>query len=209
MTYRTRYILTPLLALALTGAACGGSSEDPTEDAVLALSTLVVAAQQSAQRDSLPTVTAVDASRYLGLWYETYSLPQFFNTGCNCTTATYSLISEVAINVFNQCRLNSATGELNTISGLGRIEPGTGNAKLRVTFDPVELFGGDYWILALNENQPDYEYALEGAPNRGSLFILSRTRDLADSTEETLLALAESLGFDRSAVTQTNQTGCP
>lgn len=152
----------------------------------------------------LPTVPFVDPARYVGVWYEIASLPQFFSAGCQCTTATYGAIDASTISVFNECRLNSPTGTANTISGRALVTPASGNAKLEVEFVP--LFRAPYWIIALAD---DYTHALVGDPFRGSLFVLSRTRTMATATYDSLLAYAASQGFNTALVQQTPQTGCP
>ncbi|MCR9141302.1 MAG: lipocalin family protein [bacterium] len=152
----------------------------------------------------LPTVSFVDPAQYVGVWYEIASLPQFFSAGCHCTTATYGAIDSSTISVFNECRLNSASGPANTISGRALVTPGSGNSKLEVEFVP--LFRAPYWIIAL---AADYSHALVGDPFRGSLFVLSRSRTLDTGTYDSLLAYAATQGFNTANVRLTPQTGCP
>ena len=116
------------------------------------------------------TVDTVIISQYAGLWYEIGSIPQIFQTGCNCTTAEYAGISENEISVINACNLFSANGFENRIEGTATIVPNSGNAKLLVSF-----FGGagsDYWIIDL---EPDYNWAVVGSGDKQSFWILSRT----------------------------------
>jgi lipocalin len=56
------------------------------------------------------------------------------------------------IEVNNICYQGSFNGTVDSI--LGKAYPNEGNnAKLKVFFTPVELIGGNYWVIALD---PDY-----------------------------------------------------
>ncbi len=140
---------------------------------------------------SLPTVASVDLNRYAGLWYEVAHLPQQYQEGCECTTALY-LIEGDHLKVENRC-YDTGTGEYKVADGLARPEKGSRNTRLKVQFVP--LFKGDYYVLALEE---DYGYAMVGAPDRESLWILSRSAEPAAEIVKNYLNRAEELGFDTS-----------
>lgn len=149
------------------------------------------------------TVDTVIVSRYAGLWYEIGSIPQIFQTGCNCTTAEYAAISENEISVINKCNLFSTTGFQNRIEGSATIVPNSGNAKLLVSF-----FGfgeADYWIIDLDE---DYEWAVVGSGDKQTFWILSRTPTFDDALYDDLLAKWGLRGYDVSRVQRTTQDGC-
>ncbi len=186
-----------------TGMGCKAVDSAAVNDSVDRL-VLGIAVGQELAKPSLETVAFVDPSRYIGLWYEIASIPQFFNTNCLCTTATYGIIDSTTISVFNQCRLNSVDGSLSTINGTAVVtDPGV-NAKLQVAF--FGPFGSDYYIIALAS---DYSYALVGDRLRRSLFVLSRTTTMDSATYNSLLSTAGGLGFDTSQLTLTRQSGCP
>lgn len=116
----------------------------------------------------LKTVEKVDLSRYLGLWYEIASLPQWFQKNCYGTTAEYAMVAG-EIEVVNRCNKGSLQGrESKAVGKAWVVDPS--NAKLKVQF--FWPFRGDYWIIELDEN---YQYAVVGSPKRKSLWILSRT----------------------------------
>jgi len=149
------------------------------------------------------TVDTVIISQYAGLWYEIGSIPQIFQTGCNCTTAEYAGISENEISVINACNLFSANGFENRIEGTATIVPNSGNAKLLVSF-----FGGagsDYWIIDL---EPDYNWAVVGSGDKQSFWILSRTPTFDETLYNELLAKWGERGYDISRVQRTAQDGC-
>jgi apolipoprotein D and lipocalin family protein len=152
------------------------------------------------RHEPLPTVDAVDLERYAGKWYEIGSIPTRFQKGCRCTTAEYSLTDKNYVKVTNRCRRE---GEWDTAEGKAFVQKGSNNAKLKVQF--FWPFKGKYWILALAD---DYSYAMVGHPNRDYLWILSREPQLPDAALRELLARAESLGFDTSRITYTEQEAC-
>jgi apolipoprotein D and lipocalin family protein len=149
------------------------------------------------------TVDTVIISRYAGLWYEIGSIPQVFQTGCNCTTAEYAAISENQISVTNACNLFSTTGFENRIEGTATIVPNSGNAKLLVSF--FGFGAADYWIIDLH---PDYEWAVVGSANKQSFWILSRTPTFDQHLYDELLAKWGARGYDVSRVQATQQNGC-
>ena len=40
------------------------------------------------------TASQIDLHRYMGRWYEIASFPNYFQKGCQCTTATYGFQGE-------------------------------------------------------------------------------------------------------------------
>ncbi|MCX2743631.1 lipocalin family protein [Mangrovivirga sp. M17] len=151
--------------------------------------------ESSNENDPLETVS-VDLEKYTGRWYEIASFPNTFQEGCSCTYAEYTK-KEDYIQVYNHCLQD---GEVSDISG--KAFP-AGEGKLKVQF--FWPFKGDYYVIDIGQN---YEYAMVGAPSRGSLWILSRTRDMDDELYDRLLKLAESKGFDTSDLQKTPQEDC-
>lgn len=146
-----------------------------------------------------PTVDSVDLGRYMGIWYEVALIPNSFQAACaGDTQASYELEGEL-VRVLNRCR--AETGEVIAARGVAKTVPGSGNAKLRVSF--FRPFYGDYWILALD---PGYRWVLVGVDSRKYAWILSRRPDLDETTIEALLSRAAELGFDRAAFRRTPHT---
>ena len=147
----------------------------------------------------LPTVAQVELARYAGAWYEIALLPNRFQKQCVADTqARYRLDGE-RVEVVNRCR--NADGEVERAKGHAKVVPGSGNAKLRVSF--FWPFYGDYWVLALDA---DYRHVLVGAPSRQYAWVLSRTPQMDEATLNQLLDRAAALGFDRAAFRRTPQT---
>ena len=149
-----------------------------------------------------PDVSAVDhvvLERYAGVWYEIARLPNRFQKQCACNIkAEYTLI-DAGMKVRNSC--TRADGKTDTANGIAKVVPGSGNAKLRLSF--FGPFYGDYWILALDH---DYEWALVGSPDRKFLWILSRTPQLAEGVLQGIIARAAELGFATDKLEFTPQT---
>ena len=153
----------------------------------------------------LEVVEEVDLESYAGSWYEIASFPQRFQQGCVATKATYTRREDGRIRVENECRDKSFDGDLRRIEGVAWLtDPSTSQAKLKVRF--FWPFTGNYWILELD---PEYQYAVVGAPSRKYLWILSRTRTIEPSLYQTLLSRIEAHGFDRSRLQLTRQPPSP
>ena len=49
----------------------------------------------NSQAQTLETVRSVDLKKYSGKWYEIDSYLQYFQKGCHCTTAKYTLTEQL------------------------------------------------------------------------------------------------------------------
>ena len=142
------------------------------------------------------TVERVDLPRYLGLWHEVARLPQRFqdsaNLRCENVTAEYAVIAPGRISVRNTC-VNALAAERrqSEVRGEAYVVEGSEGARLRVSF--FWPFHGDYWVIGLD---PEYRWAVVGAPSRRSLWVLSRTAVLPPEQLEQALAIARREGFD-------------
>lgn len=154
----------------------------------------------AAPHPPLPTVRAVELSRYSGTWYEIARLPNRFQSMCvSDTSAVYRPDGET-VSVVNRCR--TAEGGFEQADGIAKPVEGSQGAKLRVSF--FRPFYGDYWILELD---PEYRWVLVGEPGRRYAWILARQTTLDAATLDRLLARAAALGFDRRAFVRTPHTG--
>lgn len=154
-------------------------------------------------------VDNVDAQRYAGKWYEVARLPNRFQSDCAANvTATYAL-DEQGLAVTNRCE--GKDGQTDEAIGRAR-RTGDSGAKLKVSFLPSLLsrfawlpFGwGDYWVLDLAN---DYSHAMVGSPDNKFLWMLSRTPAINESTYQSLLKKAQSMGYDSTSVVRTIQRG--
>ena len=139
----------------------------------------------------LDVVESVDLTQYAGKWYEIARYPTFFQAACVSSTAEYTPRADGTIGVFNTC-IAADGSTVSTIEGVAEVVDPSTNAKLVVSFPNVP-FPGPYWIIDLDV---DYQYAVVGDPNRSTLFILSRTPTLDETTLDGILNRLPSQGYD-------------
>ena len=150
----------------------------------------------------LETATNVNLKQYVGKWYEIASFPNYFQKGCNCTTAEYELVDDY-VKVTNTCRKDSVSGKQIQAIGKATAVEGSNNSKLKVSF--FWPFKGDYWIIEL---APDYSYVVVGDPARKYLWILSRTPKMDENIYQQLLVKIRQKEFDITKLKKTAQD-CP
>ena len=149
--------------------------------------------------DTLPTVPQVDLVRFAGTWHEQARLPAPFESACQGQPrAIYQPLGN-RLSVRNECR--GADGDLRVVEGVARVAPGSGSARLQVSFMPawlqwLPMVWADLWILHVDEDAPDYRVALVGHPSRKGLWLLSRDPELPVDELQRLVAVASNLGFD-------------
>ena len=148
----------------------------------------------------LQTVPTVDLKKYAGKWHEIASFPQYFQKGCHCTTAEYTVTDKGYVIVENRCNRGSVTGKQSYIKGKAFVVKNSGNAKLKVQF--FWPFKGKYWIIDLAD---DYNYAVVSNPNRKYLWILSRTPNLNETVYQQITTRLKEKGFDMAKLQHTQQ----
>jgi len=142
----------------------------------------------SCSKAPLETVDQVDIQKYSGTWYEIARLPNSFEKGLKCVTATYSLKDNGKIKVEN--RGVKTDVKVSDIEGTAWQPDSAYPGRLKVRF--FWPFSGDYYIMKLAD---DYSYSLVGSPSRKFLWILSRSKSISDETKSELLQYAKDRGF--------------
>lgn len=187
--------------------------------ALIGIGMLVGAAAANAQAGGETTqndqpvrpVDHVDLGRYAGTWYDVASYPQRFQRGCHCTRARYSKNDDGTIAVVNSCNRDSVSGRYSVAKATAVVQPDAlndgSNSRLKVYFflPWLRLFGGDYWVIGLDE---DYRWAVVSEPSRKYLWILSRTPVLDPVEMERAKAVIVENGLDLSRLQWTIQAGC-
>lgn len=143
----------------------------------------------------------VELSRYLGRWYEIGRYEAGFQRGCEASTATYSPRDDGLINVVNTCRQGGLDGKLRTVEGTAKVVPGSGNAKLKVSFFGP-FYVGRYWVM---DHADDYAWAIVGEDSGRYLWLLSRTPQPTPEARGEIMARARALGYDLSLLRTTRQ----
>jgi lipocalin len=142
---------------------------------------------------NLDVVPKVDLQRYQGTWYEIARLPNSFEEGLKCITATYALLPDGDIKVTNR-GISIKDNSVDVANGKAWIPNPAEPGKLKVRF--FWPFAGDYWIITLDEN---YNYVLIGTPSRKYCWILARDKSIGDDLYSSLTRIASEKGFDTTA----------
>jgi len=151
-------------------------------------------------KPELKVVKTVDLQKYAGTWYEISRLPNTFEEGLECITATYTILENGKIEVLNKGQRISDPSKIETAKGKAHIPNKNEPAKLKVTF--FWPFYGNYYIMELDEN---YQYALVGDPSRKYLWVLARQKTVDEQTYKQLMDSAQKSGFDIAKVQMTTQ----
>jgi len=150
--------------------------------------------------DPIETVPYVNLEEYMGTWYEIARYENRFEKKCQSVKVQYQLKNNYIL-VLNECLTKNSPNKIIKLEGIAFVNDPQTNAKLKVSFTPIfkylGLFAGDYWIMELD---PDYRYALIGAPDLKYLWIISRTPTLSGNILERLADIAENNGFNRDKI---------
>ena len=132
----------------------------------------------------------VDIDKYMGTWYEVVRKGgDAFQGKCVCSQAVYTFLKDKGkVQVDNSCI--DKDGKTEEAIGFAYSE-NKQNTQLEVYFNPK--FGGNYWMLALDES---YSHVLVGEPCAKMLWVLSRTKTLPKATIDSLLNVAYSQGYN-------------
>lgn len=146
--------------------------------------------------DKVKTVPFVDLERYMGRWYEIASFPQWFEKDMTGVSALYTL-REGYVEVLNSGYKN---GILKEAHGRAKVIKGSGNARLKVSFQ--RPFYGKYWIIDL---APDYSWVVISNPKRSTLWILSRNKTMDTTLYQSILDNLAGNGFDTTRLVKMKQ----
>jgi len=139
----------------------------------------------------LPTVDMLDINKYAGTWYEIERLPNSFEKGLECVTATYTVRADGRVTVLNKGHKTNKDSKISDIQGTAWVPDPEYPGRLKVRF--FWPFAGDYYVIALDDH---YAYALVGDPSRKFLWILARQPELDAAITSELKVIAREQGFD-------------
>ncbi|MDP9038510.1 MAG: lipocalin family protein [Acidobacteriota bacterium] len=150
----------------------------------------VLAAGGAAAGQMVTPIAKLDADRFIAPWYEITRLPVKKEKRCLTDQVVLYALGDKK-NSFQRvtsCKIKgdnsdswNATGKLD--------ESGGGGLKVRTIWP----FSRPYWVLAAG---PAYEWLLVGTPNRKSLWVLSKTPDMAPDVIASIVAKASAEGFN-------------
>jgi apolipoprotein D and lipocalin family protein len=146
----------------------------------------------------LTTAAHVDLERFAGTWNEIARLPDRHEKGCHSgITVTYAMTDD-GLRVLNRC--NRKDGSIRRSFGRAEIVPGTGNARLKVSYAPkiLDLLPFVWSDLHIIHVADDYSSAVLGTPNRNHLWLIAREKRTSDEVRAAFLTKAQAQGFDTS-----------
>lgn len=130
---------------------------------------------------------------YMGTWYEISAFPQIYQRGCINSQATYELIDDTNFKVLNQCDL-MIIGKKSKFDTTAKV---LDNSSVPQIYVRNPLFN-------MNDNKANYivlltdykNYAIVGSPDKKSLWILSRDKNMDKDLYLQLVNYAEQQGYD-------------
>ena len=141
--------------------------------------------------EGLVAIDGFEINRYLGTWYEVARLDHRFERGLEKISANYSLRADGGVNVLNK-GWDTQANEYRQALGKAYFVEKTNKGMLEVSF--FGPFYGAYNIIDLDKK--DYNYAMITGPDRSYFWILSRTKQLPETTMQALPEKAKAFGFD-------------
>lgn len=154
--------------------------------------------------EDLPVATNFEVEKYMGHWYEISSVPFIADFYCICSRTTYKIDPTNSTRVIfdEYCRMSYTWAPIVHSGSIAEIDP-VENAKwTNVNGVGTLVVKADYYII---DFEPNYQWALIGARNRASLYVLAREKTMSDDVYATLLAKATSLNFDVSKLEKNKQ----
>lgn len=145
--------------------------------------------EQLLNKQDTHTVSSLDVTRYMGLWYEIARYENSFERDMTGVTATYTLLPDGKIQVEN---VGYRNGVKKRAVGHAFLPDAVQPGKLKVSF--FLWFYSDYYVLELDSD--NYSYALVGSSSDKYLWILSRTPSLKKETKDKLIASIKNRGYD-------------
>jgi len=141
--------------------------------------------------ENVKPVDHFNADKYLGKWYEIARLDHSFERGLSKVSASYSLRDDGGIRVINR-GYDAQNKKWKEAEGKAYFVNGADQGYLKVSF--FGPFYGAYVVIDLDHD--NYQYSLVSGPNKAYLWILSRTPQMNQETQNRLVEKAAALGFD-------------
>jgi apolipoprotein D and lipocalin family protein len=167
---------------------------------LIVLTALILAACVG-KPENIQPVPNFDSTRYLGKWYEIARMDHSFERGLNRVTADYSMRDDGGIKVVNR-GYKAENKEWKESVGKAYFVD-----KKDVGFLKVSFFGpfyGSYIVFDLDQDK--YSYSMISGPDKGYMWLLSRTPTMDEATKKRLTDKAQALGFDTSKLIWVDQS---
>jgi len=146
-------------------------------------------------------VAALDASKFLGTWFEIARLPN--KTEKKCMGGAFMMFAPDykvgRFQIVDSCKRPDGTHDVRNLSGHRADKNGDGKLKI-TTLWPLSA---KYAIIGVG---PDYGWALMATPNRKKLWVLSKTAALPADQLSAAEAMASAQGFNTGKLETVLQT---
>ena len=141
--------------------------------------------------EGLVAIDGFEVNRYMGTWYEVARLDHRFERGLENISANYRLRADGSVDVLNK-GWDTNANKYHQALGKAYFVEQANKGMLEVSF--FGPFYGAYNIIELDKK--DYSYAMITGPDRSYFWILSRTKQLSETTMQALLEKAKAFGFE-------------
>jgi apolipoprotein D and lipocalin family protein len=171
-----------------------------TRSLALALIATALTIARAQTISPVSAVTAFNADRIRGTWYEIARYP--YNKEKHCVSDARELIAPdykpTQLLLVDACVTKAGDTEARNLTAVAKKKSTGGEFKVR-TFWP---FWRKYWILALS---PDYSWTMLGSPDHKTLWIFSKSPTLAPDLLAEIEAKAAAEGFPANRLVMTPQ----
>merc|ERR1712012_604596 len=145
-----------------------------------------------------------DIVKYMGTWYEYGSIPNTFQSGLKCVSATYTLKDNGMVEVYNKGIKKD--GSVDDITGEAKIV-GPEDAKLGVRFFSLQPFG-PYWVV--DTDYDDYTFIWScssvGVAHAEFAWIMARAVNPDPAVIAKIMDLGVSMGIAVDKIKVTDQS---
>lgn len=141
--------------------------------------------------DGVEPITAFDADRYLGKWYEIARLDHAFERGLTHVSAEYSLRDDGGIRVINR-GFSQENNDWKEAEGKAYFVESEDIGYLKVSF--FGPFYGSYVIFDLDKD--NYQYSFITGNSTSYLWLLARTPSVSQDVIDNFISQAKAFGFN-------------
>jgi len=167
----------------------------------LSLALSIVACQSSSKTPPLrATGHRVDLKKFMGDWYVIAHIPTFIETQAYNAVESYQLAADGTVATTFRFNEGSFDGPLKTYKPRGFIYNRETNAEWRMQF--IWPIKAAFLITSLST---DYQTTIIGVPNRKYVWIMARTKTIADKLYAEMVKSLEKSGHDISKLRRVPQ----
>jgi apolipoprotein D and lipocalin family protein len=149
---------------------------------------------------TVSAVAALDLERYTGTWYEVARYPNKAEKRCVSDGMMLYALGDKPYRFqrVSSCEMKDGVRDVRNANGKAQDKSGDGRFKVSSMWP----FSSKQWVLAVG---PAYEWALVGAPNHKTLWVLSRTATMTPEVLAEIEGKAAAEGFDKSKLVMVAQ----